>query len=62
VTGVATRFRGGDISKCVKMFVKTVLRVILSIMRVVYSVAAFLSRFFIVWEIKYIKPPKYLAR
>jgi hypothetical protein len=23
------------------------------------SVAAFLSRFFIAWEIKYIKPPKY---
>jgi hypothetical protein len=26
------------------------------------SVAMFLSRFFIAWEIKYIKPPKYLAR
>jgi hypothetical protein len=26
------------------------------------SVAAFLSRFFIAWEIKYIKPPTYLAR
>jgi hypothetical protein len=26
------------------------------------SVAVFLSRFFITWEIKYIKPPKYLAR
>ena len=26
------------------------------------SVAAFLSRFFIAWEIKYIKPPKYLTR
>jgi len=26
------------------------------------SVATFLSRFFIAWEIKYIKPPKYLTR
>jgi hypothetical protein len=25
------------------------------------SVAAFLSRFFIAWEIKYLKPVKYLA-
>jgi hypothetical protein len=26
------------------------------------SVAAFLDRFFISWEIKYPKPPKYLTR
>ena len=26
------------------------------------SVTTFLNRFFISWEIKYLKPPKYLAR
>ena len=29
---------------------------------ILFSAVDFLSRFFIAWEIKYIKPPKYLAR